>query len=635
MSRPPVPDQHTTRDNARPAGLLARLPWAGLAFLVPAGVSVVLLALLVLPLAETLLASAAAQEAIQPEAAVSAGQVAAASRLDPLGPDSPLVKDAPSRGAFWIDAPDDQVAGHLIGLMSDEETLGQLFLVGWSKETASGPVMDWLARRNLGGVKIFGWNGGKLSTLATALGQMQAVVLDSRLGIPLFTATDQEGGMVRHVKDTTSITPGNLALGSGGLAWDAYQSAALVARELRAIGINMNFAPTVDTYINAQAHVIGPRAFGSDPVLVGHLGVASLEGMRDEGVIATAKHFPGHGNAAGDSHGMMPVLDEKLETLWNRDFVPYRMMIPEGLPAIMISHLAFPKISGNEIPATLNPALNREILRGKLHFEGIVITDDLFMGGASVYASRHGWGMSDIVVEAIKAGSDVIEMSRTPELNDAIWSKSLALYKSDPAFKATVQASVRRILLVKLKYLKPATRVPFLPDAAGIYAAVPTAGAGTYFARQAARAVSILQKGAIPFKPAGAARIALIGQDPDFLRIGQGLWPQSQVLRFGTEPFFNAEAATIAQAQALAQRSDWVVFCLQNPNSQQVLEALRPWRDRILVMSTLTPVYLERLDWVKTSLAVYGQDAVSFRFGYAALTGVYDPPGTLPVWTVR
>jgi beta-N-acetylhexosaminidase len=614
-----------------------RLPLAGLLFIIPVLVSLALLIRLALPLAQALTSgapdvpvpatpSAAAQS---PFPATPAGEPSALS----LGPQSPRIKGAPSDGAFWIDAPDGQLADYLVEQMGPNEQLGQMFLLGWPRETAVGPIMDWIGLRNLGGVKIFGWNGAKLSTLATALGDMQAASLSSPLGIPLFTATDQEGGMVRHVKDTTSITPGNMALGAGGLAWDAYESARLIAAELKAIGINLNFAPTVDTYINADAHVIGPRAFGSDPVLSGHLGIASLDGMRDERVIATAKHFPGHGNASGDSHGMMPVLQENLDTLWNRDFIPYRMMIPEGLPAILIGHLAFPNISGDGLPASLSPKLNRRLLREKLRFEGVVITDDLYMGGASAYGSQRGWGMSDIVVAAIEAGNDVIMMSRTPESGDAIWDKCLARYHSDQSFRDTVRQAVRRILLVKLAYLKPTDRVPLKPDPSAVYQAVPAAGAEAFFRHQAARSVTVVYGSGIPLKPAEGERVALVGQDPDFIRAGLERWPRAEVLRFGAEPFFSAASATLSQAKSLAARVDRVIICLENPNSQQVLMALRPWADRVAVVSTLTPVYLEGLSWVRAAVAVYGQSADSFRYGIRALLGEYAAPGKLPVST--
>jgi beta-N-acetylhexosaminidase len=212
-------------------------------------------------------------------------------------------KNIPRQGIFWQDKPNEVVIEELIAAMTEEQLLGQVFLLGWSSEHAQGAIVDWITQRNLGGVKIFGWNGNKIDRLAGTISTLQTYAMDETLGIPLFTATDQEGGWVRHVKDTTSITPGNMSLGASGLPIDSYLSGYYIGLEMRAIGINMNFAPTVDVYVNPEAHVIGPRAFSSDPRVAASLGLAFFKGMDRTRVISTAKHFPGHGNARGDSHG--------------------------------------------------------------------------------------------------------------------------------------------------------------------------------------------------------------------------------------------------------------------------------------------------------------------------------------------
>ena len=171
---------------------------------------------------------------------------------------------------------------------------------------------------------------------------MQRSAADTRLGIPLFIATDQEGGWVRHVKSKTSITPGNMAIGASGLPYDAYWSGYYIGQELKSIGINMNFAPTVDVYSNIDAHVIGPRAFSQDPLETAQLALAYFKGMEETGVVSTAKHFPGHGNAAEDSHGILPRIDISFDTLWERELLPYRYLIDRDLPTVMSGHLSLP-----------------------------------------------------------------------------------------------------------------------------------------------------------------------------------------------------------------------------------------------------------------------------------------------------
>ncbi|MFW5844119.1 MAG: glycoside hydrolase family 3 N-terminal domain-containing protein, partial [Spirochaetota bacterium] len=236
---------------------------------------------------------------------------------------------------FWSDLPDDELAEALLREMTPEERVAQLFLVGWPAEGPSEELVQWIERRNIGGVKVFGWNGNNLSQLTSEISRLQRSAEGTNHSIPLFVATDQEGGWVRHIKGSTSLTAGNIALGASRRPEDSFLTGRLIGEELRRLGINMNFAPTVDVYRNPEAHVIGPRAFSSDPWQTAILATAYYRGLESHRVIATAKHFPGHGNAEGDSHGMLPVLSETFDELWERDLVPYRVLFREGMPAVL------------------------------------------------------------------------------------------------------------------------------------------------------------------------------------------------------------------------------------------------------------------------------------------------------------
>ncbi len=262
------------------------------------------------------------------------------------------------------------LAESLVSQMTDEEILGQLLLVGYSSAEPNALLLEWIRSRGIGGVKIFGWNAEDLNRLYRSIRQMQDQAKKSRLKLPLFIATDQEGGWVRHVKGDTSITPGNLALGAARIPYDAYKTGYLIGKELKTLGINLNFAPTVDVYVNPDANVIGPRAFSSDPVLTGIFGVAYYRGMAEAGIICAAKHYPGHGNADEDSHGALPVIYDSFDTLWKRDLLPYRMLISEGIPAILSGHLSFPKVTGDRRPSSLSPFFGTELLRKRLGFQG-------------------------------------------------------------------------------------------------------------------------------------------------------------------------------------------------------------------------------------------------------------------------
>ena len=537
----------------------------------------------------------------------------------------------PTDKLFWQDLPQEEAIAALLATMSDDALLAQLFLIGWRSEYAEGAIMDWIAKRNIGGVKIFGWNGNNLQTLSTALSQMQAVALATTEGIPLFTATDQEGGWVRHIKDATNITPGNMAIGASALPVDSYLSGYYIGSELRAIGVNMNFAPTVDVYINKDAHIIGPRAFSADPQQTAILGTAFFYGLRKAGVIATAKHFPGHGNAIGDSHGYTPIIEDDLETIWERDLLPYRMMIPEGLSAILSGHLNFPIITKNGQPASFSSYFKKELLRNKLGFEGIVITDDLYMGGATQYGDKQGWSMARMVLEALKAGNDMVMLSETPALNDEIWETLYAEYQKNEHFRMQIRESVARILRVKLLYLKEDWRVPLTIDPQQVYSDIAANEGQPFFQEQAARGVTLIRDHIIPFQNSEQGSVLMISQDTDYLREGSRRYPNSEQFYFDYSPFYSADSSVIANLQQRVPRYDTIIFNLANPNSLEVLQSLEAYKDKIIVFSTLTPAYLEDVPWVRSAIAVYGWGVESFAAGFAALHGDIPFQGSLPI----
>ena len=540
----------------------------------------------------------------------------------------------PRTGVFWTNLDEDRKIDALFREMSPEQIVGQVFLLGWDSDLPEGPILRWIRERNIGGVKIFGWNGRSVSRLAQTLGSLQEIALATGPGIPLFTATDQEGGWVRHVKDSTSITPGNMALGASGLPADAFLAGYYISRELRAIGINMNFAPTVDVYRNPLAHVIGPRAFSSDAELTARLGLSFFKGADYVRVISTAKHFPGHGNATGDSHGELPVVNDDLKDLEQFDLVPYRLLIDQGLPAILTGHLSFPQITGDTRPASLSTKIKSEILRGYLHFDGLAITDDLYMEGAWEYGSDDDWGIAEITLEALRAGNDLVMLSRTPGLNDRVWELVFAEYRSSPAFQSRIDESVRRILRWKIRYLYPPDRVPLVPDPAETARNIPYPGAQEFFAEQAARGTSIIAGEDIPLDQSFEGRTILVGQDPEFFSVGRRFIPNAAEYYFSYNPPYSADPAVVERVQSYLRNYDRVIFNLANQNSGLVLRSLADIpgaAEKIFVLSILTPAYLERSPWVRNAVAVYGWGRTSFEAGFSVLTGSVPGTGANPI----
>lgn len=523
--------------------------------------------------------------------------------------------------------------------MSTEERLAQLLLVAWQGESPSELIMEWIETRGLGGVKVFGWNANDTTTLARSIGEMQSAAIERRVGeaegIPLLTATDQEGGWVRHIRGRTSTSAGNMAIGATQLPSDAYRTGKYIAEELRALGINVNFAPTVDVYRNAGADVIGSRSFGDNPEQVGVLGLGFFRGHENEGVIAAAKHFPGHGNAIGDSHGLLPQVTESFDEFYGSDLIPYRMLMNEGLPAVLSAHVAYPGLSGSSTPATLSPEIMQGVLRDTLGFEGIAISDDMHMGGATLYAEQQGWSFGELQVRAIEAGNDMLVLSQTPALNGEIWSALTEAYEQRPGFRDRVEESVKRILRIKAEYLQTDSAVPLVPDTSELSNIFPHEEARAFFEDHATRAVSMVRDDKLPVEPEEYDSVLLAGNVRNFFTEARRHFPQASESRFSYAPrdySLSEERETVREDAAQA---DLIVFGLSNRNSLEVLQELEAYADSIVVISTLSPLLLAEADFVDSAVAVYGLGRESFRAGFDVLTGRAEAQGTVPLRTLR
>jgi beta-N-acetylhexosaminidase len=525
--------------------------------------------------------------------------------------------------SFFDSGSPEELAAAIENAMTDEQALAQVLMFGWVGEDPSPLILDWIRIRNIGGVKIFGWNTTDTQRLARAVGQLQQASLAGHFNIPLFIATDQEGGWIRHVKGSTSETPGNMAIGASAYPRDAYLSGLYIGKELALLGINMNFAPTVDLFTNRNSELIGPRAFGSDPVSSGILGAAFMRGQLDAGVIPTAKHYPGHGDTHLDSHGILPRIHISFETLWERELIPYRMLTAEGIPVIMSGHLAFPMTEAQNTPASLSPWFLKNVLRDKIGFKGVVITDDIMMEGAT----SHLGSLSRTAKQAIVAGNDIIMFSSTPFLYDTVWTFLLGSMREEEDFRRSVRNSVRRILELKLKNLRGEKSVPYIPDLQRVENELPDPEGSAFFLNLAARSVTIVKpnpaSSVFPVTRERAGRVLLAGRYSDFFTYGRAAFPDAGIYRYssGTSP---------DDIIPYARNADTVIFCLADNSDLRILRNLRNLNKRVIVLSVLNPVHLESVPWVTGAVAVYSYAPESFASGFSAITGRIPALGILP-----
>ena len=252
-----------------------------------------------------------------------------------------------------------------------------LFVIGFDGLVLPGPVAALLAR-GLAGVALFARNLGDRPQV-TALCR---AVRDAAAGLPPpLIAIDQEGGRVQRLRRLSPLLPPMREVGAEGPG--AVRAAGrTLGLDLRSLGINCDFAPVLDVDSNPRNPIIGDRAFSSDPAVVAACGVALIEGLEGEGVLACGKHFPGHGDASADSHLELPVLDVDAETMARREFVPFAAAVRAGLRLVMTAHCLFPALDPDH-PATLSRTVLQGWLRGRAGFDGCVVTDDLGMKAIS------------------------------------------------------------------------------------------------------------------------------------------------------------------------------------------------------------------------------------------------------------
>jgi len=247
------------------------------------------------------------------------------------------------------------------------------------------------------------------------------------------------------IGEGTTQLPGNMALGATGSTDLAYRTGEVLGRELAAMGINVDYAPCADVNMNPQNPVVGIRSFGEDPQAVARLTAAMVHGIQSQGVAATAKHFPGHGDTSNDSHYGLPTLPHGLERLEKVELPPFQAAIAADTKLIMTAHLSLPALDGpNAPPATLSQNILQNLLRRKLGFEGVIITDAMDMR-----AIKQGEFLGAEAVRAARAGADLLLLTTDPKDHEWVAKALLAAMRTGDLSPEEMQNSVKRILDLK------------------------------------------------------------------------------------------------------------------------------------------------------------------------------------------
>ena len=325
--------------------------------------------------------------------------------------------------------------------------VGQRLVCGFEGTEMSKDFIRLVKEYKLGNVILFQRNIESMTQVKQLCAEIQRLV-KKETGHYAFIAIDQEGGAVTRLSKDACNVPGAMAVAATGNPKNAEVLAEITATELKYLGINVNLAPVMDVNNNPDNPVIGVRSYGDTADTVMKYGVAALKGYQKAKLLCCAKHFPGHGDTAVDSHLGLPVIDKTLEELEKMELVPFRAVIENGIPAVMSSHILFPKLEPDNVPCTMSKRIITGILKERIGFQGLVLSDCVEMD-----AIRKYYGTSKGIVAAMAAGVDMVFVSHTPELQEKGFQ---AVYKAVEDKELSLEEMQRvadKIISFKEKYI--------------------------------------------------------------------------------------------------------------------------------------------------------------------------------------
>ncbi|AWN27333.1 glycoside hydrolase family 3 protein [Streptomyces sp. NEAU-S7GS2] len=544
----------------------------------------------------------------------------------------------------------------LISRMTPEEKVGQLFVMRVYGHSATDPdpadaaanqkeigvanAAELIAKYHVGGIIYFGWahNTREPHQIADLSNGIQKAAAAQRLPVPVLISTDQEHGIVARVGAPATLFPGAMALGAGGSRDDARTAARIAGEELFAMGIRQDYAPDADVNVNPANPVIGVRSFGADPQAVARMVAAEVKGYQGAGIASCAKHFPGHGDTDTDSHVGLPYIHHSAEEWERLDAPPFRAAIAAGIDSIMTAHIVVPAFDPSEDPATLSRPILTGILRERLGYDGVVVTDSLGMEGVRVK-----YGDARVPVLALKAGVD--QLLNPPDLSVAHGAVLTAL-KEGELTERDLDTKLMRILLLKER--RGLFKDPYTTHQA-VDRAVGTRGHLAAADRIAERTTTLLRNdtGILPLSRLRERRVLVAGVDAA-APSGTGGPPTTVLARALTELGFTATALSTGQTPtqqrideavaALGER-DAVVVATYNVTAasgqRKLVDALLATGKPVVQLAVRNPYDIAQLGGVRAALASYSWTDVELRAAARVIAGQRDPAGRLPVPIMR
>ncbi|NTU59340.1 MAG: glycoside hydrolase family 3 protein [Chlorobiaceae bacterium] len=544
------------------------------------------------------------------------------------------LKKAPATSIFekkdsWVD--------ETLGRLSVSEKVGQMIVASIDAQYKSNTDKEYVLMSRLA-------TEGKIGGIMFLKGDvvsagMLANHFQSVSTVPLLVSADMERGLAMRLDGATTFSPA-MAIAASGDPTLAASMAKIIADEARAVGIHQNYAPTVDLNINPANPVINTRSFGDRIPLVISMSAAIIEGLQSNGVVATAKHFPGHGDVTVDSHFALPVLEGDRQRLDDYELKPFRAAISQGIMSVMVGHLAVPKLTGTLEPASLSKTIVTDLLRDEFGFKGLIITDALNMK-----ALNDGRSLQDICVKAVEAGNDILLFPVDPEgahkaVTAAVECGTIPLSRIDD--------SVRRILQVK-RWLGLDRKK--LVDLAQLQDHVASQEASEIAEKIAADAVTLIRDRdrVLPFRiPMNGPIVDIILNDKpgeeigkrfaerlgmDYALIHLRLDPSSKeaVFKSAAEMTRGASAIILTTGIQAFSRSVPSKLSARQINFVRDLPSMVAPGTPIVFVSFGTPYILEAFPEIGTALCAYSENEFSEKSVIQVMKGELVPKGSLPV----
>jgi beta-N-acetylhexosaminidase len=517
-----------------------------------------------------------------------------------------------------------------------EAAVGQTLMIAFQgKDALSDDCLHALRQYRPAGITLFrSFNIDTPHQVRRLTALLQGSARDFGLP-PLLIGADQEGGQLMAIGEGTTQLPGNMALGAAGSTRLAYEAGQVLGRELAAMGINVAYAPACDVNLNPHNPVIGVRSFGEDAQQVGRLAAALIEGIQACGVVATAKHFPGHGDTASDSHHGVPVVPHSLERLRSVELPPFVAAIEAGVKLVMSGHLALPAVTGRtDLPATLSPQILGGILREELRFAGPIITDAMDM-----HAIGQGEALGDEALRALQAGIDLLLLTSNPADQQRVYERLLAAARSGEWSGEERKLSNRRVLGLKSWLAENFSQ----PDMSVVGSAAHQSVADEI----AAASITLVRDraGLLPLRLNADDRVAVILPQPIDLTpadtssyIVPALAQALRVYHPAVDEFFVPHAPSDTDIAAVLQRLPeykrvivGTLNAVSTPAQAELVNAILDSGCDAIVAALRLPYDLACFPQAPTYLCTYSILEPSMQALARVLTGLAPAPGRLPV----